>query len=47
MKVCKFFDIYIIKLLKNIREDKGINIDAKNQLNNLLILLVNEISKKC
>ncbi len=43
----KFFDIYIITLLKNIKKDKGIHIDAKNMINNLLILLVNEISKKC
>ena len=47
MKVCRFFEIYILKLLKKIREDKGITIDCKIQLNNFLIILVNEICKKC
>lgn len=44
MKNCNNFNIYILKLLQSISK-KSITLNAKNQLNNFLIILTNEISK--
>ena len=44
MKNCNNFNIYILKLLQSISK-KSITLNDKNQLNNFLIILTNEISK--
>jgi histone H3/H4 len=44
MKNCNNFNIYILKLLQSISK-KSITLNAKNQLNNFLIILTKEISK--
>ena len=44
MKNCNNFNIYILKLLQSISK-KSITLNAKNQLNNFLLILTNEISK--
>jgi histone H3 len=44
-RICKYFESYISKVLKKITIDYGITLNAKQQLNNLLLILCKKLSE--